>query len=191
MTWAFCVIVVVFAIFGFQAGSRPADFDAQIAEAFRIINQGRAAIGKPAFAWSPKLAASAQELADWGWAAYLCGSADITSDPHHDFVGRLERNGVVKPGESWVDKASECGLSGTSFNRGEDGKTYPRDRSGWCYPYRTPVNFARDDVYELGTGPFAKQNPTEKHVADFNGIWTHIGIGWAGGMFVIDYGVAP
>jgi hypothetical protein len=180
--------VLTLALAAALAAQRPADFDDQVKRAFEAVNQGRRQLGKPEFKWSKKLAGSAQELADWGWSSYLTGDADIAADCHHDYVGRLERNQVVKQGEGWIGKASECGLSGTTSSVGEDGKVYPPDRSGWHYPYRKAENLAKDTVYSIGTGPFADRNPTEQHVADFRGDWTHVGIGWAGGMFVIDYG---
>lgn len=175
---------------GFRAASRPPDFDAQIAEAFAIINQGRAAIGKPAFAWSDAHAASAQELTDWQWNAYLTGSDDVDTAPHFDYVGRLERHGLVVQG-MWGRGVSEYDYGGSSDGTGDDGKEYPPTPTGWRHPFRTAANHAIHMVDVVATGTFAKRNPGEGHVADFRGDWTHIGVGWAGGFFVVDYGYLP
>lgn len=170
--------------------TRPDDFDAQIAAAFAIINRGREAIGKPAFAWSAAHAASAQELADWQWNAYTTGSDDVDTAPHFDYMGRLERHGLVVQG-MWGRGVSEYDYGGSSWGRGDDGKEYPPTPSGWCHPYRTAVNHANHMVDVVATGPYAKQNPDEGHVSDFRGGWTHAGVGWAGGFFVVDYGYLP
>jgi hypothetical protein len=162
---------------------------AHLAEAFAIINQGRVAIHKPPFKWSNRLTHSAQELAEWSWLHYLKGDVTVMSDPHHDFQGRLERAGVVAKGQDWWGIASESGAGGDTSTTGEDGKRYPIDRDGWALPYRSPGNHAKGNIWAYVTSPWAKANPTEGHVADFSGKWTHVGIGWKAGAFVLDYGL--
>lgn len=149
----------------------------ELAQAFAEINRARAQIRRPPFLWSPKLARSAQELTDWGWVNYH----DSSADAHHDLNGRLARAGVR-------GRASECGIGGDTDGRGDDGKVYPKDSYGWRHPYRTALNHARETVYAVATSPEARSQPDEGHVRDFRGAWTHVGVGWTKGMFVIDYG---
>lgn len=166
---------------------------ANLAKAFVIINDGRVKEGLPPFKWSSKLNKSAQELADWGWAHYDVGP----KDPHHNFLERMDKigwkwrypNGSPIPGPSNAVgqlTMSECGIDGSSDSRGEDGKVYPPDSGGWYHPYRTAESHANNAVWALTKGI---SDPNEVHRRDFHDKWTHIGLGYNNGMFIIDYGI--
>jgi hypothetical protein len=160
-----------------------------LAEAFRIIDDAHHAAGKPRFRWDDRLAAIAQDLADWGWSTYTAGG-DYTADPHHEFLERGERHGwpslLIHPPDS------KPGI----FNRSEDGATgmggpsgkYPADPSGFSYPPRAAAEHARHNVQILTSGVLP---PHEGHVWDFHTSWTHLGLGYKEGMFIMEYGYLP
>lgn len=157
-------------------------------QAMKIINEGRASIGKPPFDWSNQLHLSAQELAEWGWKHYLANDLDVTEHAHFEFTERLVRAGVIVENQSWSGIASECGIDGTSDTLGEDGVRYPPDPSGWSHPFKSVETHAKGYVYDLTKSNIAK-DLNEGHVRDFRGAWTHIGLGYRGGCFVVDYGL--
>jgi hypothetical protein len=170
-----------------------------LVEAFRIFNEGRIKEGLKPFEWHDKLYHSAQELVDWGWDNYINGKADVSADPHHEFLERLDRagwkyiddNGLMPgppPGRSGTTSASECGIGGTSVSRGEDGKDYPRDPSGWCHPFMAPESHAKELVQTLTVGI---TDPNEGHRWDYHAAWTHAALGYKAGMVVVDYGYLP
>lgn len=155
---------------------------------FEIINQTRKQIGRQPFLWSDKLANSAQNHAEWLWSSYLRG-VDITLEGHHGLQERLERSGYLKQGEVWADFASECGALGDSGATGEDGKQYPATESGWHYPLRNPIRLTEELMVAIATGDQVKDNPNEGHIRDFRRKWSHIGLGYKGGIFIIEYGI--
>lgn len=172
-----------------------------LAKAFKILNEGRKKEGLDPFKWSNKLHQSAQELADWGWKNYIAKTVDVSADPHWEFLERLDRAGwkyagpdgrllpKPPPGRPGGMNASEYGIGGSSESKGEDGKNYPKDPSGWCHPYKTAESHAREAVWFLTSG--AIPDPNEGHVWDFHAKFTHAAIGYNKGIFIIDYGYLP
>ena len=171
-----------------------------LVKAFDIFNKGRIDSYLKPFKWHDKLYHSAQELADWGWDAYINKKADISKDPHHQFLERLDRAGwkytdesgrllpSPPPHRAGVTSASECGIGGTSVSKGEDGKDYPKDPSGWCHPFMSPESHAKELVQTLTVGI---KDPNEGHRWDFHAGWTHAALGYNSGIIVVDYGYLP
>lgn len=157
-----------------------------LAEPLRFFNLARRKVGKRPLIWDDRLGRAAQELCDWGWKFYLSGG-NFTADPHHDFQGRIERSrfplSMTPPHDSrpGAGTVAECGAVGTG---GPSGK-YPADAKGYSYPEKTPEALALQLV-ELLTG--GKLPSDEAHVWDFKTSWTHVGIGYKGGLMVLDYG---
>jgi hypothetical protein len=156
--------------------------------AFKILNEGRARLGRPAFAWEERLHAIAQELADRSWSRYQEGRLS-SRDAHWEFLERGARHG-------WVDRLDvhPSDAPRGSGNRGEYGVSgqsdgdAPRDRSGWRHPIRPVDDLVRDAVALL-TGDRLPYN--EGHRVDFRISWTHAAIGHAGGILIIEYGFLP
>ena len=162
---------------------------AHLVEPLRLFNEARRKIEKRPFLWDDRLGRAAQELCDWGWTFYL-GGGDLTGDDHLDFDGRIRRSGFPmgetpphdsKPGAGSV---GECGAVGQG---GASGR-FPADPSGWSYPEKDPVALA-NVMIDILTG--GKLPPDEGHVWDFKTSWTHVGIGYKGGLMVLDYGYIP
>lgn len=153
--------------------------------AFKILNEGRAKLGKPPFEWEDRLHAIAQELADHAWAEYQAGRLS-QRDAHWQFLERATRHG-------WTDRLDlhppdaprgtgnrgEYGVSGQS-----DGDA-PRDLDGWRHPAR-PVEDLVQDAIDILTGDQLPYN--EGHRVDFRIGWTHAAIGYTGGIMIIEYG---
>lgn len=171
----------------FQAPEQP---PAHLLRAFAEINRARAADGLPPFQWSSRLAASAQELTDHGWSVYTANpKAFGINDAHWDFGRRASQYGVK----------AECGIGGTTSQRGMDGLNYPPDSDGFSHPWVTPDQAGRNAVAGL-YGPNVP--PTEAHVADFHDGWqkhgtrwvkvrdgfTHCALGYTGGMTALCLG---
>lgn len=172
-----------------QAPEQPPD---HLRRAFAEVNRARAVDGLPPFHWSAKLAASAQELTDHGWATYTANpKAFGINDVHWDFGRRAAKYGVK----------AECGIGGSTGQRGQDGRIYPPDGDGWCHPWIHPDDAGRQAVAGL-FGPNVP--PTEPHVAAFHdgymrnpaGKWvatrrigfTHCGLAHSGGMTALNFG---
>jgi hypothetical protein len=194
---AFIVLIAGLSLGDDRAEPQPPP---HLRKAWDILNQGRVAEGCKPFKWHDGLHKSAQELADWGWETYMAGKTDVMDHAHHDLFGRLDRAGWVyqgangrllpgpPPGRFGGFNASESGSGGSSSALGEDGRTYPREKSGWCHPFRTPETHARETVWAYTKGI---TNPKEGHRWDFHAGYTHAAIGYRMGMFVIDYGYLP
>jgi hypothetical protein len=153
--------------------------------AFKILNEGRAKLGKPAFLWEGRLYAIAQELADHAWSQYQAGRLSF-KDAHWEFLERGARHGWtdrldVHPPDAprGTGNRGEYGVSGQS-----DGDA-PRDLDGWRHPVRSVDELVRDAVSIL-TGNQLKYN--EGHRVDFRISWTHAAIGYTGGIAIIEYG---
>lgn len=151
--------------------------------AWRIFNDGRAAVGAPRLRWDDRLAAMAQDLADWAQAIHAAGG-DYLTDAHHSFIERAmvhgwpweDERGLMRPGPPDAGPSgnwSECGAIGG----GTTG-----------YPPMSAEEHARDVVATLTALP-----PHEGHARDFRASFNFGGIGFSADerFFIVEYGYLP
>jgi hypothetical protein len=60
-------------------------------------------------------------------------------------------------------------------------------RQAGAIRHKSPTDHAKNMVWILTESNLSNQWD-EGHVRDFRGSWTHIGIGWKEGIFIVDYG---
>jgi hypothetical protein len=155
-----------------------------LAGAWKIINEGRQRVGARSLAWDSRLAAMAQDMADWAQLNRNAGR-DYLADAHHGFVdrairhgwpwsdpdGRMRRGPPDVGGANW----SECGAIGGG---------------GTHYPVMSAEEHARDVVNTLTSGQLPRD---EGHVRDFHGGFNLGGLGLSADrrFFIIEYGYIP
>jgi hypothetical protein len=156
---------------------------AHLAEAWKIINDGREKVGAPRMRWDARLAAMAEDMADWAQINRNAGR-DYLADAHHGFVER-----AIKHGWPWSDASGRMrpGPPGESANWSECGAI---GGGGVGYPVMSAEDHARDVVKTLTSGQLPRN---EGHVRDFHASWTHGGLGLSADrrFFIVEYGYVP
>jgi hypothetical protein len=156
-----------------------------LAEAWGIINDGRARVGAPRMQWDSRLAAMAQDIADWAQLNRYAGR-DYLADAHHEFVER-----AIRHGWPWCDAGGrmrpgppDAGPSGNWSECGAIGG------GGKAYPVMSAAEHARDLVKTLTDGQLPRN---EGHVRDFRSSFNLGGIGLSCDrrFFILEYGYLP